>query len=346
MEFQGPGRRHARLRHLRMLISVFVVSLVALAALVVPRVVHTAQAAAPKPANTCTQPPAGKDPTTFTTQQLKSYGLPPRLPNQNQTVWTNMLRHAKHRICAPVAAGLAHPQRGVPAMPTSSHHYTGHCSFCWAGYETGNGQYNFAAVWGIWQIPCVLYTTSPPGPDANTIAGAWVGLGYGNVVQTGYEADPIDYPYYGPFSTPLFTIVTATYRVWVENTGNVPDVTNYYFNVNCGDQVLAEVEAPNVMYIGDLQTGNYTSQIYGPAAWTGSAECILEEPTQADGLLDFGTLTFSQCEAFDETSGTVGGINQFSAQADTMRDQAGNVMAYPGPLDTTNGDFSIYWNQQ
>ncbi len=349
MEVQALDRRSVRRRRLRVIVSVLVVGLAALAALVVPHVAQTAHAAAP--ASTCAQPPAGKDPTTFTTQQLKSYGLPLRQPKQNQTTWANMLRHAKHRICAPMATGPAHTHHGTPTSPADSQHYTGHCELCWAGYQVAGSSYNFTNIWGMWQIPCVSYYTSPPGPDASEVAGAWIGLGddvNSSLVQVGFEIDPVATTIYGPFGIPLYTNVSATYRVWMENTWTyMAGQSFYYFNVNCGDWVMAEVQAPDTMWIGDFQTNNYTIQTYGPAAGGNPAECVLEEPTQSDGLVDFGTVTFSQCLLNDAASGTYGGINQFNSQTDTMQDSSGNVMAYPGPLDpsSTSGDFSIYWNQ-
>src|SRR5215469_2786394 len=91
-----------RMRRVLLILSVLAIGLVAATALVVPYVLHTAYAASPAhPASTCAQPPAGKDPATFTAAQLKTYGLPPPMTGRNQATWERFASHAKHRVCTP-----------------------------------------------------------------------------------------------------------------------------------------------------------------------------------------------------------------------------------------------------
>ena len=90
--------RPVRVRHVHLIVSLLVIGLVTVAALIAPHVIHTAHATAPK--NPCAQLPAGVDPTMLAPHQLQMYGLPPRLPGQSQTMWEQIVRHARHRACA------------------------------------------------------------------------------------------------------------------------------------------------------------------------------------------------------------------------------------------------------
>jgi hypothetical protein len=361
----------ARRRRRNRIASAVAVCLVAAAALIAPYVAHTAHAAAPKA--TCAQPPAGKDPTTFTKQQLQTYGLPLRLPHQDQATWANMIRHAKHRMCTPQSikplSHLLHhaPTQGMtPATPATGESRFSFCDNCWAGYEAYGANYNFTNVWGTWQVPCVPTNAPLPTPDSgDTYAfGPWIGLGgdaifdpNANLVQTGIGVHAQTSTIYGAHSVPIVQ-TTYTYQAWVENTGTyMAGQAFYYFNVNCGDWIMAEVQAPDTLWIGDFQNNGYTDVSYGPAAGTDEAECTIEEPTEAVGLLDFGTQTFTQCLAYDANSNTFGALNLFNDKVNSMtRPLTINLplgltytietpMTSTGPIDTSNsnGSFSVTW---
>jgi hypothetical protein len=365
MQTFEPSSLPARVRHLRLILSVLAIGLVAAAALLVPRVIQTAHAA-PKPTNTCAQPPAGKDPTTFTPQQLRSYGLPARLPHQDQALWAKMVRHATHRVCTPMSTRPAHAHFRTPPNPSATPQagkMNSECDACWAGYEAYGMNYNLNNVWGVWQVPCVPDNASLK--EDGFSFSTWVGVG-GDLdfnpnnlafVQTGTEGDYETI--FGAHSVPL---PSATYTAWVELLGQPflgTEAAMTVFNISCNDWVMAEVDAVNnIVWIGDFNNSQYYSQTFVAAATT-EAECIVEQPggNGVFGLLDFGTQTFTQCLANDANSNTFGGINMFTNEARTSTEPFSiNIplfgtqtidipKAEPGPIDTSNsnGSFAVTW---
>jgi len=369
MESPSLSAQSLHARRLRLIMSVLAISIVGLAAVVVPHVVHTAQAATPKPANTCLQPPAGTDPTTFTPVQLTLYGLPPRLPKQDQTMWATMVRHAKHRTCTPAGTrpAHAHPRSlsPTPVAPSSAHVLNSECNACWSGYEAYGTTYNFAQIWGIWQVPCV------PGNASTGETGyqfsAWIGIGGDTVfdpvnatqfVQLGVDATYetiYGQPGYHPFPS-------ATYQAWYEffdqphlGTTGEEDM----FPVYCNDWVMAEIDVPDgIMWLGDFQNNGYFSQSFATTD-TNMAECIVEQPSGPDitGLLDFGTQSFYQCFTDETTTNTVGSLDLFTNRSWTTMRQVTSPLPFGppltvnipktsvGPIDTsnTNGSFTVTW---
>ena len=162
----------ARGRRLRLIVSLLTISLVASGALIAPHVVPTTHAAAPKPATTCEQPPAGTDPTTLTHQQLAQYGLPPIHSHQDPSRWARNVRHARHRFCFPHSAALpATAQRD--SIPPLIARDLPSCSVCFAGLEgdtTPGIPQGMGNVDGQVVFPCAHGV-----PNSTTYA--WVGIG-------------------------------------------------------------------------------------------------------------------------------------------------------------------------
>ena len=332
-----------RMRRVLLILSVLAIGLVAATALVVPYVLHTAYAASPAhPASTCAQPPAGKDPATFTAAQLKTYGLPPPMTGRNQATWERFASHAKHRVCTP-----------DPSLHLPNASATAVCGSCWSGFgahdeNTIVGQCGcshpftdtgFTSVATDFVVPCPNLSTLENGSG---VAG-WVGLG--NVVQTGIAIDTVS-------STPRYT-------AWVENTYYPPNRSLIpVFSVNCGDEIIAEVfEAANSvrdgMAIEDLHTGQWYVNAFGPNPDPEDIECIVEDylvRNQRPDLMNFGTWTFNSCTASD-VFGQSGSVYQFWDRTTTagarqlewnMTDSKGVAMTYTQGIDLNS--FEVGWD--
>jgi len=362
METSASPTQPLRRYRLCVLFSLLAVVLVAAAALVVPYAIHQAQAAY-RPASTCLQPPTGKDLATFSDAQLKTYGLPPRMPGQNLAQWKHLTSHLKHRVCTPDSA-LHLPK----ASATNS------CTSCWSGY----GAHNENAIVGQCACP-TPYTDSGfryvdtdfivPCPNLDTledgsVVTGWVGLG--NVVQTGVTIDTVRHTFQ------IYPGITAEeieprYTAWIENTYNRANAAMVpVFSVNCGDEIGAEVFNVNGvrdgMFIGDVTTGQWYVDAYGPNPDPYDIECIVEDYVVDTGtgahtpdLLDFGTWTFNSCAAGD-VFGQTGSLYQFMYPADSGLTVQGNdfaeltmydnrtLMAYPQAVTNFNtGSFSVQW---
>ncbi len=366
MEPSVTSARHTRARRLYLVVSILAITLVAVAALIVPRFVHTAHAAAP--ANTCMQIPSGADPTTFTQHQLKQYGLPSWLPGQSQDMWANMVRHARYRACTPTRTRPAHARPRSPSptsvTPASGQVMNSECNGCWSGYEAVNATYNFTDIWGFWQVAC------PPDNASLNEQGfensTWIGIGGDTIF------DPVnalqfvqlgtDMTYETIYGQPGYNpIPSATGQAWYEffdqpHLGTTGETD--MFPVACADWIMAEIDVPDaVMWLEDFRTGGYFSQNFAVTD-TNMAECIVEQPSgfnpetgqPINGLLDFGSQTFANCVAYEATSGLSAGLNQFNYKAWTATVPItfpGITLYAPktsvGPFFDTEGGFTVNW---
>ncbi len=112
VEIASPRRP----RRLRRRIATALILLVVLAAGIIGTfsVAPLIHAAAPNhPASSCAQPPAGKDLTRLSSQQLQAYGIPPILTNRPD--WKTLATHFKHRYChtEQTATSLSQVQHGL-----------------------------------------------------------------------------------------------------------------------------------------------------------------------------------------------------------------------------------------
>ncbi len=311
--------RLAHRHRLRVIFSVLAVGLIAAAALVVPYAIHQAQAAH-RPASSCLQLPAGRDPATFTAAQLQTYGLPPHLRGQSQAQWERIARHARHRVCTP------DPSLHLPQASNNAS-----CGPCWSGYraQDANAIYGQCACPNPYIDSGFTYAATDfnvPCPDPTTlengsVVSGWVGLG--NVVKTGVAIDTVS-------STPRYT-------AWVENTNASNPAEIPLFGVNCGDEIDAEVFDYNGVrdgfFIGDATTGWWYANAYGPNPDPNHIECIVEDyktGSYRPDLMDFGTWTFNSCTAGD-VYGQSGSIYQF-----------GQPSAFANPLTVQGSQFSTF----
>jgi hypothetical protein len=248
MESSVIAQRSARARRLRLVVSVLVIGLVATAALLVPHMIYTAQAAAPK--NTCAQPPTGKDPTTFTKQQLTLYGLPSRLPGQTQAEWASMVRHARHRFCfPPSAASPVATQHGL-MQPLSARDLPSCQVSCFAGLEGDSPNAPMISVASSWVVPCV---SGVP----NSTAAIWIGLGALNGGGPFLRVGVIMHEVYFTIPTPGGPITEdfPVYYSYFQDTGD-PNNSDIQSGpaVNCGDKIDAFIDEndpqPNPWQVG------------------------------------------------------------------------------------------------
>jgi len=357
MESSIVSPQPVRKRRARLIFSVVVVCLMATAAFAVPYVMRTAHAASP--ANTCMQPPAGKDPAMFTSQQLKMYGIPQRPHGMDATQWRTLISHAKHRVCTPSPATPGHARPQSPATtpaPMPSQKTASDCDFCWSGYEAYGTNYNFTDVWAFWQIPCIP-VNAPLGEDKYDFA-TWVGLGGDRVFNPGSQGLPqvgVDATGSTIWGARGAAFTSASYEAFTDNPGAfMESQEDPIFPVSCNDWIMAEVTAPNTMWIWDFTNGQYWSNSYGPTDTT-TAECIVEESQGTPpAQLDFGSQSFSECVAYDANSGQSTGLDQFTHKAWTSTKPISiNIgpfgtqtydipLASPGPI-SYEGSFTDNW---
>ncbi len=348
LSFMRPSRR----RNLHLIISALALSLIVVSALFVPRVMHTAHAAAPKPATTCVQPPAGKDPATFTRQQLQTYGLPLRLPGQSQAQWANLVRHARARMCnvqprtrmtggsasAPISTTTSAKGLAAVIPPSAAWwHATPSCTQCYAGISADSSLTdkpdNLAVAYGEWTVPCL---TNLAPRSAYT---QWVGIGYpwdGPNERAGVITQVISITAFGR------TISYPVYTAFVASAGQEST-----FGISCGDDMTAQVFPDTPGSIGqvnlfDNTTGNYTSLLPDPTVNPAHAECFVEDPYGgSEDLANFGTTTFDECEGVDQTAPQGAPLWNWPYGFPNIMGNSGALTSIPSLFD--DGGFTVQW---
>ncbi len=213
----------------------------------------------------------------------------------------------------------------------------------WSGYAIAtnlkhakNGA--VSDVKGTWTVPAIVSGT------ANQYSSFWIGIdGYSSstVEQIGTDSDtnsagqPVYYAWYEMYPKYPVNLDTTTYPV------------------SSGDTVSAEIT-----YIG---SGEFTLQITdGNMGWTfyttqtsksakrSSAEWIAEAPWFGGvlPLANFGTVTFSSCQAtLNNHAGSISD-NAWQYDAITMVTSSGTIKAQPSNLFSSGSSFSITWQHQ
>jgi hypothetical protein len=153
----------------------------------------------------------------------------------------------------------------------------------WSGnYADGGNNYTYVHL--QWRESCTAFGT-------NDVYSTWAGLGgvgNNNLVQAG--ADGVNS---GAFS--------HYYEAWVENTADEAH-SGYVFGINCGDRMVEETAAGNCSIVLDLTSGASSGwRCFGPNANSGTAECIIEAPTNTSNntiypLSNYGTETLQYCD--------------------------------------------------
>jgi hypothetical protein len=228
----------------------------------------------------------------------------------------------------------------------------------WSGYavplDTRGVTDTFSNVQGSWKVPTV---TGATGPTSDTYSSAWVGLdGYtdGTVEQVGSEQD--------------WTGSAQENYVWFETYPSAAyEIMG--FPISPGDSISAQVQ-----YTGQITVRGYrgrtmvesvfrltivnttknvtftvpTTYTTIPSAVRSSAEWVMEAPTGYDvlPLADFGTISFSNCEAASvHSGGKLVPINFWTPDPMTMIDPNGGG-SVPSSLSANGQAFSATWSPQ
>lgn len=202
----------------------------------------------------------------------------------------------------------------------------------WSGYETLGKRDEFSVVEADWTVPFVTCTRG-----SSTESAVWVGLdGVGDdnptVEQTGVTADCSD------SGRPV-------YRAWYEM---YPDEHVFYNDpVRPGDAMHAQVR-----FIGGGRgfelvlrdrtrkwlEPTYASPPFGMTALRSTAEVIVELPSEAKRLTDFGTVLFKDSKVNEKP------IGDFRAVKVTMfNPSTQDPRAVPSELSPDGKTFSVTW---
>jgi hypothetical protein len=300
METSFPSPRPTRMHRLRLILSSIAVCLIATTALAVPYVLHTVHAASSTHVTSiCAQPPAGKDLTTMSAQQLQDYGIPAHLTNRPH--WKTIASHLKHRFCFPAATPAPAVQHGLmqPQLPS----LIPPCpSPCMSGVQgTTSSRFPVTFIHGSWGVPC----NTAFSPTPNQLFDTWIGTG-----KTGFQA-------------PLMRVGVREQQTFIEvNTPGGPIPTYdpvaymYYqdtadpstagiqpgFGVSCGDQVEAfawiSPRQSMELFAMDDTTGLFFDVFVNPNVDDSNVACAVQDPNDGIlGLAFFDAITFSDCVA-------------------------------------------------
>jgi len=303
----------------------------------VPYVLHSAHAASPPHVtSSCTQLPAGKDPTTMSPQQLQRYGIPPALTKMPR--WKTIAHHLKHRFCFPshtpvptVQHGLMQPQRQADVNCNTP---------CIAGIEGDDTISNLPITFahGSWVVPC----SGDPALDFSDGAqlATWVGVGglegSGPLFRVGVMQQVNSFL----LTTPGGTVTgyqDAAYT-YFQDTAD-PNTANIQLGVgvNCGDQVdvfaWGSAGQPEELFAMDDTSGAFFDVEVNPNVDVTNYACAVEDPAGGN-LLNFGSVTFSDCEFSNNGRG---GTGPLMSESGVIRDMyiANTLSAF-----TVNGEFS------
>lgn len=190
----------------------------------------------------------------------------------------------------------------------------------WAGYAVAsdlqNPQPQVTIINGSWTVPSV----SDIGTDA--FSAVWVGIGgqYGhNLIQVGTEQD--------------WTGGSPSYSAWYEALP-AESVTINSMQVSPGDQIEASVmlvdSGSNVWLVSikDTSTGQsfQINLAYDPGRLSG--EWIVERPDVngvTSTLANFGSVTFSNCQATINTAGVISDFQNVKVIMETSQGSSRSV---------------------
>jgi hypothetical protein len=242
-------------------------------------------------------------------------------------VWNHyvgMYLEGKARLAEPCSADETVPSTGVRDSANCA------CAV-WAGYGVHNAA--FTDVEAEWTVP--------NAGKGLGLSSHWVGVGLGEsktypLVQAGEES---------PAGGKAYAWVETWYPGDKQGeTKNLPGLTNIGGNVLSVHVTFTTAGVG--IHITDETTvvsSRQLPQTYSGMIPDGHSEVISEDPNQeAQPLADFGNVTFTQSQAYSPATGWKP-IGQLSHYYYTMSDIYGNVMARPGPLDSTGYDFTNYW---
>lgn len=185
--------------------------------------------AASLPSLSCQQPDRQQAISTLTLQERIAQGYPIPINGKTDPTTDQIIHDKGKHFCTDTdVRGPLHSsqRRASAAKEYNSRNWSGN-------YADGGKNYTYAQA--SWTESCATWGT-------NDHYSTWVGIGgiNGNLVQAGAEDDN--------------TLTIHRYVAWIQNT----DVSQYettLFNINCGDNMLAEVGAGNCTLIVDQTSG-------------------------------------------------------------------------------------------
>ena len=221
----------------------------------------------------------------------------------------------------PVSAKTLHPSSLLFRSKKSPNVSTN-----WAGYVATSGP--FTAISGSWTVPQVHAS------DSFAADASWIGIGgvsSTDLIQSGTQSMT------GPDGS-------VTYDAWIETLPEAP--VTIPVSVNPGDQIAVSITEKskshwNVSFSDLTTTKSYTKSITY-ASKNSSAEWIEEAPSDEDGVLPIDTFKNVHFANGSVTqSGQKLSIENAHAQAISMVDQSGSLLASPSSLTSSGDGFTV-----
>jgi len=273
---------------------------------------------------------------------------PPTNPTGSVQAGTNYAAQTAY-VLKPIPSSAVHHQlTGLPRIRLKES-----TSGNWSGYavplDTAKESDVFSDVQGTWKVPTVTST----GKSA-AYSSTWVGIdGYdnGTVEQIGSEQDwtgsrQLNYVWFEMYPNGAYEITG-----FPASPGDVITAQVHYVGrvVVKANRNRTEEESVFQLTIENVtKKASYTvpaSYTTIPAPELASAEWVMEAPTGRNvlPLADFGTVSFSNCEAASlHTDEVLSPISTWAADPMTMVDPSGGG-AVPTSLSGGGEAFSVSW---
>ncbi len=210
-------------------------------------------------------------------------------------------------------------------------------SLDWGGYAVSSNvlfpKPQVTGINGSWTVPMVA--VSP----LDTFSAAWIGIGGQSdttLIQVGSEHDSIN--------------GKAVYSLWYEmlpdNAITIPNI-----EISTGDKITASVSLANsntnewIIEINDVTTGQSFKQNFSYNSSRLTAEWVIERPTvnnRIATLADFGTITFTDCNA--QLADKVGTISAFPNSAILMEDRQNNQLIRVSDFSRDGSSFTVTYS--
>ncbi len=278
-------------------------------------------------------PPRSFDPLTAPVWRLSEYGIPTAKEVGSRSRWIKIMRAA--RYSAPPAQLIAGGPAGPagPAMACSSSSI-----YCWpwAGY-VATGENNFNYVQATYDEPYIASSVC-----TNVAVGSWVGIGGYNtsiLAQAGTS--------FGDTAQGQPNLHNEFQELVINSTGTYAPV--WYGEVGYGDPIYANVSyTPTTSgrgqyryYVSDTSNGNTLDVTASASHYDGSSAEIITEAPGTYNLANFGSVTFTGA-MIGSASTSDATLSSWLPSPNTMTDNKGKTMAYPGSIYGGGEDFTNY----
>lgn len=287
-------------------------------------------------------PPAGFNPVTATSAQLRCFGFPSRPASSAKLSRWNYFMSRAINYVYPTSAISESAPAGVP--------YSSYTGENWAGYHARANQNTQLPYLQWYEADADTVVRNAPytytsGNCTGMMFGQWVGLGGDtsgtNLSQIGVEEMAGNPP---------------SYRAWWQVAANQTPVTVLEVPVSPGDTVYLSAhynigQASTTFYVQDVTTATYTSFTKSAGNPTQDVDFDMEEPASwPNGPF----INFAHIPLYDITILGVWGssgqyalntnLNQVNYRHDTMTDSFGDVIADPNAYGSEPYGFDIYTN--